>query len=140
MRPVISGKKRAHLDAVRRLVVRTSFASVILRAWSVLVVGALSAVAADPAHARFAWLAVFVAIAFWMVDAHFLRRARLFRRAHDRIERLPDDEIDFSLDTSLVDGEKEAFRSVVFSTAITAFYVALLAAIVVVRLGLRVRP
>jgi len=135
---VIPEKKRVHLETVRALVARTSLGSFVLRAWSLLIVGALSAVAVDPAHARFAWLAVFMAIVFWMVDAHFLRQARLFRRAHERIERLPENEIDSSLETSLMHVEREPFRSVVFSTAISVFYVALLASVAVVRLLLRV--
>src|SRR4051794_9445728 len=104
--------KETHLAIIRAVVNRMSRGSVVLRAWSVLIVGALVALTTDPVHARFAWLAIFMAICFWMLDAHVLRQARLYRKVHDRVRNTPESEVEFLLDTSAVDTERDAFRTV----------------------------
>lgn len=128
------GKKRTHLATIRALVTRMSVGSLLLKVWSVLIVAALLAVTVNPAHARFAWLALFMAITFWMLDAYFLRQARLFRKIYDRIQNLTESEIDFLLDTSPVDSEGDAWRSILFSKTPTVFYGAVIGVIALVGL------
>jgi hypothetical protein len=96
--------------------------SVVVRGWSLLIVGALLSVSANPLHARFAWLALFMAICFWTIDAYFVRQARLFRKFDERAERLDESQIDFSLDTSVVENEGDAFGTVMFSRTPLVFY------------------
>jgi uncharacterized membrane protein len=107
-------KKRAHLLLIQAIINRMSVGSFVLKGWSVLVVAALLAVAAN-ASPRFAWLALFMAIAFWLLDAHFLRQVQLFRRLQERVRKLADTDLDYSLDTAPVDTETAAWSSVVFS-------------------------
>jgi uncharacterized membrane protein len=107
-------KKRAHLLLIQAIINRMSVGSFVLKGWSVLVVAALLAVAAN-ASPRFAWLALFMAIAFWLLDAHFLRQVQLFRRLQERVRKLAETDLDFSLDTTPVDTETAAWSSVVFS-------------------------
>jgi hypothetical protein len=96
--------------------------SFVVRGWSLLIVGALLSVSANPLHARFGWLAIFMAICFWTVDAYFARQARLFRKFDERAQRLSESEMDFSLDTSVVDTEADSFGSVMFSRMPFVFY------------------
>src|SRR5262245_1966952 len=129
--------KDSHLETIRAVVNRMAIGSMVLRAWSVLIVGALVAITADPVHARFAWLAIFMAICFWMLDAYLLRQARLYRKVQERVRQTPESEIDFLLDTSAVDTDADAFRTVAFSVNPGIFYVGLIASVAVVRLFLR---
>ena len=131
--------KESHLGTIRAVVNRLAVGSMVLRAWSVLIVGALVAITADPVHARFAWLAVFMAICFWMLDAHLLRQVRLYRKVHERVRNTPESEIDFLLDTSTVDTDAEAFRIVAFSLIPGVFYGGLIASVIIARLFLRLR-
>ena len=131
--------KDTHLATIRAVVNRMAVGSVVLRAWSVLIVGALVAIAADPVHARFAWLAIFMAICFWMLDAHVLRQARLYRKVHDRVRNTPESEVDFLLDTSAVDTDTDAFRTVALSANPGVFYGGLVVSVAVVRLLLHLR-
>ena len=129
--------KESHLGTIRAVINRMAIGSVVLRAWSVLIVGALVAITADPVHTRFAWLAIFMAICFWMLDAHLLRQARLYRKVHDRVRDTPESEIDFLLDTSAVDTDADAFRIVAFSLVPGIFYAGLIASVALARLLLR---
>ncbi len=99
-----------------------SIGSLMIRGWSLLIVGALVSVSTNPLYARFGWLALFMAICFWIIDAHFVRQVRLFRKIDQRAKHVADSEIDFSLDTSVVDSEADAVRSVMFTGVPCAFY------------------
>jgi hypothetical protein len=127
------GSKDTHLATIRAVATRMAMGSVVLRAWSVLIVGALVAITANPLHARFGWLAVFMAICFWMLDAHLLRQARLYRKVHDRVRDMPEAEVDFLLDTSAVDTDEEAFGTIALSRNPGAFYVGLIVCVAVAR-------
>ena len=127
-------KKRAHLRLIRSIANRMRVGSSLLRIWSVAVVAALLAVATTPAQARFAWLALFMALAFWMLDAHFSRQALLFRRTYDRVLSLPESELDFDLSTAPVDSDDVAFSTIFLSKALGAFYGIIVVLIILVQL------
>ena len=110
---------------------RFSLGSLMLRGWSVLVVGALLAISTQRVHARFAWLSLFIAIAFWILDAYLLQQATLFRRLGQRVQNLTDEEVllDSPLDTTSVVEPSDAFGTVFFSTILVIFYGLLTSAI-----------
>ena len=118
---------------VRKIINRMMAGSFLIKAWAVAIVSALLAVATNATHARFAWLAVFMAIAFWVLDAHFVRQLGLFQRTYARVQSLPESAIDFSMDTAVVDGEATSFGSALFSRSLGAFYGAVLGLIGVAR-------
>ena len=110
---------------------RFSLGSWMLRGWSVLVVGALLAISTQRVHARFAWLSLFIAISFWILDAYLLQQATLFRRLGERVQTLSDEEVlmDSPLDTTSVVEPSDAFGTVFFSTILVIFYGLLTSAI-----------
>lgn len=126
-------KKRKHLAMIRRIINRMLVGSFLLKAWAVAIVAALLAVATNAEHARFAWLALFMAIAFWVLDAHFVRQLGLFRKTYERVQSQPESEVDFSMDTAVVDGEATSFGSALFSRSLGAFYGTVLGLIGVAR-------
>lgn len=130
-------KKRTHLSMIRKIINRMVAGSLLLKVWSVAVVSALLGVATDVAHARFAWLALFMAIAFWLLDAHLLRQQRLFRETYHRVQALRESEVDFAMDTALVDSEATAFGSALFSRSLGLFYGVVIGLIGVARSLLR---
>jgi uncharacterized membrane protein len=113
-----------------------SVGSFLLKVWAIATVAALLAVATDPEHARFAWLALFMALAFWMLDAHFSRQRRLFRKTHERVRSQSESEVDFNMDTAPVDSEAASWGSVLFSRELGAFYGVVVVLIAIVRLFL----
>jgi hypothetical protein len=107
--------------------------ALLLEGWSVLTAAALLVAAHDQESGRFAWLALFMAIAFWMLDAHLSRQKLLFESLHERVAALPDAEIDYTLDTSRVDCEAYAWRSVFFMRRLVLFHACVILSIGVVR-------
>jgi hypothetical protein len=130
-------KKRTHLGTIRKIINRMVAGSFLLKAWAIAIVSALLAVATNVAYARFAWLALFMAIAFWVLDAHFVRQLGLFRRMYERVQNMPESEVDFSMDTAVVDGDATSFGSALFSRSLGAFYGTVLTLIAVARWVLR---
>lgn len=127
-------RKQAHLAMIRVIIRRMALGALLLKTWSFLIVAALLAVAANPARTRFAWLGLFMAILFWAIDAHLLRQEQLFRKLFERVREQPEATLDFSLDTSLVDGEETAWRSLFFAQRLLLFHGAIIAGIGVFRL------
>jgi hypothetical protein len=127
-------RKQAHLAMIRVIIKRMALGALLLKGWSFLIVAALLAVAANPARTRFAWLGLFMAILFWAIDAHLLRQELLFTKLFERVRELPEAALDFSMDTSPVDGEEVAWRSVFFAQRLLLFHGAIIAGIAVFRL------
>ncbi len=115
-------KKGTHLAHLRVLVRRMRAGSFMLKAWSVAIVGALLALSSIPAHVRFGWLALAMAIGFWMFDAHLARQARLFEKTYQRVAEQKEEEIDFSTDTKAVDGEQERLSAMMFRFGLVGFH------------------
>jgi hypothetical protein len=126
-------RKREHLATLQAIVRRMSLGALLLEGWSLLIVAALLVVAHDPLWARFAWLALFLAITFWALDAHLLRQKLLFRSLQERVQALPEAEIDYTLDTSAVDREAYAWRSLFLVRRLLLFHGGIILAIGVVR-------
>lgn len=127
-------RKQAHLALIRVIIKRMALGALLLKGWSFLIVAALLAVATNPARTRFAWLGLFMAILFWAIDAHLLRQELLFTKLFERVRELPEAALDFSLDTSPVDGEETLWRSVFFAQRLLLFHGAIIAGIAVFRL------
>ena len=126
--------KRAHLEMIQAVVNRMSVNSFLLKGWSVVLISALFALAAGDSQALFVYIAYFPAIAFWMLDAYFLRQERLFRKLYDRVRHFAETDVDFSMDTSVVDGEVAAWSASVFSKTLLLFHGTVFGSIVIVML------
>ena len=132
--------KRAHLEMLQAIINRMSVNSFLLKGWSVVLISAFFALAAGGAQTLFVYLAYFPAIAFWGLDAYFLRQERLFRRLYDRVRHLAETDVDFSMDTSTADGEVADWSTVVFSKTLLIFHGTVLGSIVIVMLVIVFNP
>ena len=126
--------KRAHLEMIQGVVNRMSVNSFLLKGWSVVLISALFALAAGDSQALFVYIAYFPAIAFWMLDAYFLRQERLFRKLYDRVRHLAETDVDFSMDTSVARGEDCEWFPVIFSKTLLIFHGTIFGSIVIVML------
>ena len=126
--------KRAHLEMIQNIINRLSQGSFLLKGWSVLLISALFALAAGGAQPFFVYIAYFPAVAFWILDGYFLWQERLFRALFDYVRGLSENEVDFSMDTSVVRGQVDPWRDVVFSKTLVIFHGTLMASIVMVTL------
>lgn len=126
--------KQAHLEMILGVVNRLSHNSFLLKGWSVVLVSAMFALAAKDSQLLFVYLAYFPAVSFWCLDGYFLRQEKLFRKLFDKVRKLSDETIDFSMDTSRITNEVESWTSVMFSRTLFAFHGVIILSIILVTL------
>lgn len=114
--------KLKHLELVQGIINRMASNSFSLKGWSVILVSALFALAAASPDARFSLLAYFPALAFWVLDAYFLRQERLFRKLYDKVRTMPYNQVDFSMDTTPYQAEVESWPCTAFSVTLRIFH------------------
>ncbi len=127
-------RKLKHLDFIQGVINRLSTNSFLLKGWSVVLVSALFALSANSSNVRFVMLAYIPAGMFWGLDGYFLALERVYRSHYDRVRQKPPDEIDFSMDTSDIQGGFKEWVSATVSKTLIPFHGALLGAIIVVML------
>lgn len=122
--------KLNHLQMLQAVIARMAGNSFLLKGWSITVVSALLALAADKPNVTFVCVAFLPAVMFWALDGYFLRQERLFRQLYDRVRVLPETEIDFTMNTQEVDREVASWVSVSASVTLLLFHGTVLAAII----------
>jgi len=100
----MSADRTKHLEFIQNAISRMASNSFLLKGWTVAITAALFALAAKDSGRRFAVLALFPSLAFWGLDAYYLRQERLFRRLYDALRTLSDEEYEkadpFSMSTA----------------------------------------
>lgn len=130
------GNKTAHLEMIQNIVNRLSQNSFLLKGWSVVLVSGLLAFGATRPETILKYLAVFPVLAFWGLDAYFLREERMFRHLFNHVRTLEDDKIDYSMDRSVVKDKHESVFRVAVSPTLLVFHGAVLVAVVVIMLSI----
>lgn len=126
--------KHTHLEMIQGVINRLSHNSFLLKGWSVILVSAMFALAAKDSQLLFVYLAYFPAISFWCLDGYFLHQERLFRKLYDRVRKLSENEIDFSMNTQSVQDQVASWAEVTISKTLLAFHGVILISIIVVTL------
>jgi hypothetical protein len=119
-----------YLELIQGVVNRLAGNSFLVKGWSVTLVSALFALAANGANKRFVVLSYFPALMFWILDAYFLYQERLFRRLYDTVRS--SNVADFSMDTSVVKPGAKTWVQTAFSATLLVFHGTLVGVIVIV--------
>ena len=119
--------KLKHLEFVEATVNRMSGTSFLFKGWSVTLVSALFALAAKEANKKYIVIAYVPVLIFWVIDGYFLSQERLFRALYDNVRKLPDDRIDFSMDTSPFKTLRNSWGAAFFSGTLAFFYLSFVA-------------
>jgi hypothetical protein len=114
--------KRAHLEMIQGVINRMAGNSFVIKGWTITLVAALFALAQKESNPVFMYLAYFPAVIFWALDGYYLWQERLFRKLFDRVRTLPENEIDFSMKTSVVGSQAGSIWKATFSQTILAFH------------------
>jgi hypothetical protein len=89
-----------HLELIQAIVGRMAGNSFLLKGWSVTIAAALFALAAKDSNPRLAWIALLPGLAFWGLDAYYLRQERLYRCLYDAVRTGKGANDPFTLDAS----------------------------------------
>jgi hypothetical protein len=122
--------KRHHLLTIQAIIARMGVNSFLLKGWSVTLISAVFALAADKANTSFVYIAFLPCVVFWALDGYFLWQERLFRALYDQVRIVEEKLIDFSLDTGSVVGRVPSFVNAIFSRILLAFHGTLFLSIV----------
>ncbi len=117
-------KKQKHFEMIQGVINRLSQNSFLLKGWSVILVSALFALAANNTNPAFIFLAYFPALAFWILDGYYLWQERLFRALYDYVRGLDNEDIDFSMNTSVVSKSVDSWPCVIVSKTLLIFHLA----------------
>lgn len=110
-----------HLEFIQSTISRISNNSFLIKGWSLSIAAALLAFSVKESKWSIAAISLLPSMAFWLLDAYFLRQERLFRRLYDKA-RLPDPEIEiFSMDVSPY-RDSESWVRPIFSTSLLLYY------------------
>ena len=125
--------KHKHLELIQGVINRLSTNSFLLKGWSVVLVSALFALSAPESRVAFVYLAYIPAIIFWGLDGFFLWQEQLFRKLYDHVRAISEEEVDFSLDTSLYEGnDGPTWLGATLSKTLFPFHGVLIVAVLVV--------
>jgi hypothetical protein len=72
-----------HLELIQAVIARMAQNSFFIKGWSIALVTATLAVASQKLSLPVSLLALFPAVAFWLLDAYYLRQERLYRRLYN---------------------------------------------------------
>ena len=92
-------RKYKHLDFLQAAIGRMAGNLFLLKGWSITLIAALFALSAKDSNKLYVVLAYYPLFVFWVLDGYFLAQERRFRALSDYVRTLPEDKIDFSMDT-----------------------------------------
>jgi hypothetical protein len=124
--------KRAHLLMIQNIIDRLSQNSFLIKGWTISIVAALLALAAQNTNLVFIYLAYFPSIVFWLLDGYFLRQERLYRALFNQVRLANEDEVDFSLDTSPFQSSVPNWSHILGSRTIFLFHGSIIFSILIV--------
>lgn len=119
-------KKIKHLEFIQDVVKRMAINSFLLKFFTVVLTVSILAFNDQSVETwkRLVWLVPI--LAFWLLDAYYLRVERLYRLLYDDVRNKKEEEIDFSLAPLAFDRHREKFASSFLSRTELCFYLPLL--------------
>lgn len=121
-----------HLKLIQGVINRMARNSFLLKGWSVVLISAFFALAAANSKIYFVFLSYFPLVVFWILDGYFLWQERLFRALYDYVRKLQEEDVDFSMNTGIVEKQVSPWANVVFSNTLLLFYGTIFASILIV--------
>jgi|SRR5215211_5336557 len=109
-----------HLEFIQTIVSRMGNNSFLIKGWSVTLVAAILALTANNPNIYLLAVAIFPALAFWGLDAYYLRQERLFRKLYKDVIR---GEVDiYLMETSDYKCRVDSWLKTFFSPSILPFH------------------
>jgi hypothetical protein len=125
-------KKLKHLELIQGVINRMAGNLFFLKGWAITILAGLSGLSAKDANPNEIYIALFLAIIFWVLDGYFLSQERKYRDLYDHVRKLPDGDIDFSMDTRPYDNGYNSWMCSIFSKTLMWFYFSLIMVMVII--------
>ena len=99
--------KLKHLDLIQGVINRMAGNSFALKGWAVTLVAGIFALSSKDTDKMYFLIAYIPILVFWGLDTYYLLQERLFRSLYNKVRKLDEAEVDFSMDTSLLEFQTE---------------------------------
>lgn len=119
--------KLKHLEMIQGIINRMASNSFALKGWAVTLVAGIFALASKDSDKIYFLIAYVPIVVFWFLDSYYLLQERLFRSLYGKVRQLPENKIDFDMDTKKDEfkSEKNTFNACLFSVTEAGFYIPL---------------
>lgn len=113
-----------HLELIQNVINRMAQNSFAYKGWAITLVAAIFVLGANNTAPHFLLIALIPTLAFWGLDAYYLRQERLFRKLYDsvRLNLIGEPEDPFSMDTSPFIKDVNSWWDLFWSKTITWLY------------------
>ena len=118
-----------HLELLQPVISRMASNSFALKGWSVTVTAALLGLAAKDSNPGFAIIAFYPALAFWGLDAYYLRQERRFRALYDAVRTNAGVE-PFAMDPAGFDAKLDTWFCTLTAGVVAGLHLPILSAII----------
>ena len=116
-----------HLEMIQVVIGRMTTNSFLIKAWTIPLTAGAYGIAVNRLDWRISTTGIFVVIAFWALDAYYLRQERLFRLLFDYVRSDTRSTPRFSMHTTRFN-DRVAYSAVFFSFTLNVLYGALIGA------------
>ena len=115
-------KKMKHMEMIQGVINRMASNSFALKGWTVTLVAGIFALASKDADKMYFLVAYVPIVIFWGLDTYYLLQERLYRALYDKVRNMGEDDVDFSMNTSLQEfkTEKNTFWNCFKSNTLTS--------------------
>lgn len=123
--------KIKHLEMIENIIERMSKNCFQLKSWTMTLVAGISVFSSQNNDKRFILITLFPLFFFWILDSFYLQLERKYRLLYKHIVEKAEENIDFNLDLSQVQGsidemKKICFYKCLFSITEICFYPAMI--------------
>ena len=128
-----------HLEMIEGVIERMGNNSFQLKGWAVTLVALVGALSAQGTDKRFFLVAFIPILAFWFLDAFYLKMERKYKILYKNVAAKDEGSIDFNMDTHQIvcgenDAERICFCKCLFSRTEAPFYLIIAGAVGVLAL------
>lgn len=131
--------KLKHLEFIQNIITRMNANSFVIKGWSVTLVSALFALAADKANLKFVFIAYLPVFVFWGLDGFFLSTEKQYRELYEEVAAKREEEIDFSLNATKYEDQVGGWLRCAFTKTLAPFHGAVFSVVFLVTVGVFVR-
>ena len=120
-------KKLKHLEMIQAVITRMANNSFALKGWAVTLVAGLFALASNDTSKWYYLVTYIPIIVFWYLDSFYLMQERLYRNLYEKVRKLSEDDIDFSMNAAAPEfqSNKTTISNCFVSKTILGFYLPL---------------
>lgn len=133
----MSDRKLKHLEFIHNVITRMNSNSFLIKGWTITLVSALFVLAAKDANIKYVLISYVIIPVFWFLDGFFISTERQYKKLFDLTRKKNENDIDFDMDASYFNKDRQTWVSGVFSKTLIPFYLISITATIIVMLFLK---